>query len=202
MPPNRRTRTNRALGPLEALEAPARETIAVGRRPHPERHCACAACLCASSGASQRHDAGTFSCWIEEARSGRGSQRHDAGTFSCWIQEARSGRGLIRMCVCAIMWAAWRTSERPVHPQRHALWAGGRVNERLRMRTRCAYGLRSPQAVHNAMGTEGTNWRVADRHGGQTGRMGALGRLLSGLGGSRAVCGEALGVNPTLTWPY
>ena len=126
----------------------------------------------------------------------------DAGTFSCWIEEARSGHGLIRMCVCAIMWAAWRTSERPVHPQRHALWAGGRVNERLRMRTRCAYGLRSPQAVHNAMGTEGTNWRVADRHGGQTGRMGALGRLLSGLGGSRAVCGEALGVNPTLTWPY
>ena len=67
MPPNRRTRTNRALGPLEALEAPARETIAVGRRPHLERHCACAACLRASSGASQRHDACTFSCWVEEA---------------------------------------------------------------------------------------------------------------------------------------
>ena len=60
----------------------------------------------------------------------------------------RSGRGLIRMCVCAIIWAAWRTSERSVHPQRRALWAGGRVNERLRMRTRYADGLRSPQAVH------------------------------------------------------
>ena len=57
------------------------------------------------------------------------------------------------------------------------------------MRTRCADGLRSPQAVHGAMGTDGTNWRVVDRHGGQTGRMGALDRLLSGLGGSRDVCG-------------
>ena len=93
----------------------------------------------------------------------------------------RSGRGLIRMCVCAILWAAWRTSERSVHPQRRALWAGGRVNERLRMRTRCADGLRSRQVVHGAMGTEGTSWRVVKQASGQIGRMGALDRLLSGM---------------------
>ena len=63
MPPNRRARTNRALGPLEALAA--QETV--DQQPHLERRCACAACLRASSGASQRHDACTFSCWVEEA---------------------------------------------------------------------------------------------------------------------------------------
>eukprot|EP00964_Phaeocystis_antarctica_P109330 scaffold73816_cov45-Phaeocystis_antarctica.AAC.1 len=51
------------------------------------------------------------------------------------------------------------------------------------MRTRCANGLRSPQVVHGAMGPEGTNWRVVKQVSGHTGRVDALDRLHSGLGG-------------------
>ena len=114
-----------------AVEEPVR--AAAGVVAHLERHCACAACLCASSGASQRHDAPHLLML-------------DRGVGS--------GRGLIRM---GIIWAAWRNPERSTRPQRRVLWAGGRAGERLRIRTRCADGLRSPQVVHGAMGPEGTN---------------------------------------------
>ena len=129
MPPNRRTRTNRALGPLEALAAPAQATTAVDQQPHLERRCACAACLRASNGGSQRHDTVRV--------------RHDAGTTTN-PSDARSSTALVvdwsGMGIC---WTAWRTLERSTHPQRCALGAGGLTSECLRMRMTCADGVRS-----------------------------------------------------------
>ena len=129
MKPNRRTRTNRALGPLEALAAPAQATTAVDQQPHLERRCACAACLRASSGGSQRHDTVRV--------------RHDAGTTTN-PSDARSSTALVvdwsGMGIC---WTAWRTLERSTHPQRCALGAGGLTSECLRMRMTCADGVRS-----------------------------------------------------------
>ena len=52
-------------------------------------------------------------------------RNRDLGTIS----EARSGRGLIRMCVCAIMWAAWRTSV-PVSTPSKARAVGRRACQR------------------------------------------------------------------------
>ena len=73
--------------------------------------------------------------------------------------------------------------ERSVHTRRRALWAGGRAGECLRMRTRCAGGVGTRRAVHGATGAEWEIWRVLYPLGEQTGRVGALDRLRSGLGG-------------------
>ena len=69
--------------------------------------------------------------------------------------------------------------------------------------------LRSSRVAHGAMGTEGSNWRVGNPHGGQTRRAGALDRLVNGLGGwlghvHAHVCGERhlrQAQGHTLTWP-
>ena len=53
-----------------AVEEPVR--AAAGVVAHLERHCACAACLCASSGASQRHDAPHLLMLDRGVGSGRG----------------------------------------------------------------------------------------------------------------------------------
>ena len=49
------------------------------------------------------------------------------------------------------------------------------------------------RTAHGAMGTEGSNWRVVNPHGGPTRRAGALDRLVSSLGGGLrawAICGK------------
>ena len=46
-----------------------------------------------------------------------------------------------------------------------------------------ADGVRSSRVAHGAMGTQGSNWRVGNPHGGHTRRAGALDRLVNGLGG-------------------
>ena len=73
--------------------------------------------------------------------------------------------------------------ERSVRPRRRALWAGGRAGECLRMRKRCAGGVRTRRAVHGATGAEWEILRIPNPLGEQTGRVGALDRLRSGLGG-------------------
>ena len=64
--------------------------------------------------------------------------------------------------------------------------------------------LRSSRVAHGAMGTEGSNWRVVNPHGGQTRRASALDRLVKGLGGWQGQCGERhlrQAQWHALTWP-
>ena len=82
-------------------------------------------------------------------------------------------------------WTARRTLERSTHPERRALGAGELTSECLRIRMTRADGVRSSRVAHGAMGTQGSNWRVGNPHGGQTRRAGALDRLVNGLGGGQ-----------------
>ena len=53
------------------------------------------------------------------------------------------------------------------------------------MRMTSADGVRSSRVAHGTTGTEGSNWRVGNSHGGQTRRAGALDRLVNSLGGGQ-----------------
>ena len=108
----------------------------------------------------------------------------------------------------SICWTAWRTLVRSTHPQRCALEAGGLTSECLRMRMTCADGVRSSRVAHGAMGTEGSNWRVGNPHGGQTRRAAGgqerwTGWLTVWVAGWD-MCGERhlrQAQGHTLTWP-
>ena len=102
-------------------------------------------------------------------------------------------------------WTARRTLERSTHPERRALGAGQLTSECLRIRMTRADGVRSSRVAHGAMGTQGSNWRVGNPHGGHTRRAGALDRLVNGLEvAGWDMCGERhleQVQGHTLTWP-